>query len=327
MANPHFPPLFVSPFCPVEVITPDSGELTVTWESSSVQLSREVIDGVASFDVAAILRTGFRDRTEPYPLQGVTAVWDFRLSGVEFTLQSPQTTSEVIPLRVVPVRGKSNDPQTWGTPSILISALSDSGFCEIPRYEGYPLEIGIRASESPEEGFSIVSPSGITDFVVNFPSRTITIDCYEADSLFSANQHVEVVDSCLPDHPVYARWVNPLGGWEYWMFHGAKGFIEKTDKPDPFLLYGWDDPKSTKSWGGMTPTGTNLIRCGAEQLSEAQFKSLRSIGRSPLVQIYAPERNQFEDCYVRSTEFEWNTRFERGQIDIEMLTLAPFILD
>lgn len=133
------------------------------------------------------------------------------------------------------------------------------------------------------------------------------------------------VETCLPEFPVYIRWVNRLGGFEYHMFHGSKTFGQSVERGDTFYVSGGNSLDATETQSELAPTVEDSVACGDEQLTWEMFKFLRGIITSPRIDVYDPKRELFVRALLTDTNVEWNTSFSRGTINLELKLLNQAI--
>lgn len=322
-----FPYEFISPYAPV-IVTQDLTGLDITVGGrEKVTLTRALRDGVAKFDISGILRTAFVNKTLLGVVPGapsITMIIDYLLSGERVELSNSSASSEVIPQRVIPPRGRVNDIGGWGYPEILSTLLTkDHKKAVLKRYEGFPLYVGLqsRADETP---FTVTKVDGSQEHFMFSQDIIRLIDCAGFSSLNSESRTVTFVDACTPDVPVYVRWINHMGGWEYYMFEGFLGLGQRTKRGNTFRLADASGLNAVETDGELPPTVTDYVTCGAEQLDITSFMSLREIATSPYVQLYDTSRKRFTRCLVSNTDIVWNTQASRGQIDLELTLMSPY---
>lgn len=105
------------------------------------------------------------------------------------------------------------------------------------------------------------------------------------------------VEYCIPDNPVYVRWINDLGGWEYNMF-SAGNETQKIVVGDVFnpLYAERIDSVRTASHVNLGVTETVLIAVAQVELWELDF--IRTIAISPNIQIWNVERSAWEGAII-----------------------------
>ena len=322
-----FPDELISPYAPV-IVTQDLTDLDVTvGGKEEVTLTRALRNGLAKFDISGILRTAFVDKSVVGHVPGVPSIpmiTDYLLSGETVELSNSSASSSVTPQRVIPPRGKDNDVRGWGYPEILCTLLTeDHRKALLKRYEGFPLYVGLQ-SRLDETAFTVTKVDGSQEHFMLSQDIIRLIDCAGFSSLTCRDLMVEFVDACTPDTPIYVRWINSMGGWEYYMFGGFHGLGQRTKRGDTFRLANASDLNAVEIDGELPPTVTDYVTCGAEQLDRTGFMSLREIATSPYVQVYDTSRKLFTRCLVSSTDIVWNTQASRGQIDLELTLMSPY---
>lgn len=321
-----YPDNLVSPYAPV-VVTQTTNSLTVAIDGGpTVELTRELKDGEATFDVSNVLRTVFKNEQKKVTVGDapkLSFIRDFLLSGPDVSLSNSSATYTVTPQRVKPIRGKRNSVQVWNYPAILCALLQLRKEAILKRYEGFPLQIGLqaRADDTPFTGVLI---DGNNQRFMFGPDGILLLDLVNVVSLTTGNYTIAVEDACIPDDPVYVRWINVMGGWEYWMFDGSRGLGQRVERGESFKLAGFYDLDAAETDGEMPPTVTDYITCGAEQLERPEFEALKGIATSPYVQIYDTVRGLFTRCLVGNTDIVWDTQRSRGQIDLELTLMSPY---
>nr|DAN26490.1 MAG TPA: hypothetical protein [Caudoviricetes sp.] len=139
------------------------------------------------------------------------------------------------------------------------------------------------------------------------------------------NMVVEFVERCVPEFPVYVRWINRKGGYEYYMFEGFKTFGQVTKRGDMYEVGGYSGMDSVETFGELPPEVENTIACGAQNLSIEDFELLGGIILSPRVEKFNQERQVFERVILKDTAKEWNTSSSRGIINLELTTIKEQI--
>ncbi len=332
MAITTYPASVVSPYAPV-ILVQDTGTFTLTpylsGDFAEITLQREVKDGKATFDLSAILRTTFRNVQTPASITsapGLVFVNDGLLNGILFRVDSNHF---VTALRGVAQRGNDNDMHAQVYPPIMLEAFRfGRDTIQVPKYEDFPLEIGLFAFDADDAVLHAVTDNGEEyDFERSITTLgCLTLDCTPLSVLEESRtgKTISFYAGCTPDDPVYVRWINTIGAWEYFMFSGSRGLGQRVERGDTFALAGAYDIDAKETTGELPPTVTVYITCGAEQLERPEFEALKTIATSPYVQIYDTERKAFTRCLVNGTDIVWNTQASRGQIDLELTLMTPY---
>lgn len=128
-------------------------------------------------------------------------------------------------------------------------------------------------------------------------------------------------EQCLPDNPLWVRWVNRKGGWEYYMFGGRKLISQEVSRGKSFRLPDWDDPTSSDTWGQEPSNASRFVTCGASQLLKSDFELVQAIPLSPRVECYDRKRSVFVQMLVEDSKTEWDTSSVRGTIELKFKLL------
>lgn len=340
-----YPQTPISPIAPV-IVTQDSPDLTVqvhnvpgsVTDGSTVQLHRELVNGQARFDISGIVKLAFQNYMADYGVSGLTKlkVYLNRFAVGTYRLQD-QWNGYL--LNAIPPRGSDPNTKSWLLPGILTTRLLTTGKATLKRYPGFPLTVGISYRRGyADPALNIHYASGLDEYpYYGDAGLSYEIDCWGDDmpvyialvSQGTENQQlpdlsVYFEEGCVPDFPVYVRWLNSLGAWEYWMFDGSKGLGQRTERGEVFRLSGADELNATETDGELPPTVTDYITCGAEQLDRVEFMTLREIATSPHVQVYDTSRKLFTRCLIGATDIVWDTQASRGQIDLELTLMSPY---
>lgn len=330
MAITTYPASCVSPYAPV-ILVQDTGTFTLTATRAAVfqpvTLQREVKDGKATFDLSAILKTTYRDvqtKITVIAAPELDLMNDGLLNSVGFKIDATHT---LMAMRCVIPRGKVNDlTQITEYPNIMLEAFRHGrDVIDFPKYDGFPIEIGL-FSFNEDSQFKAVTDAGAEYGFDTIFTFTSTLNCSAISSLVdvTGNKKVTFYEGCTPDDPVYVRWINTIGAWEYFMFSGSRGLGQRVERGDTFALAGAYDIGAKETTGELPPTVTDYITCGAEQLERPEFEALKTIATSPYVQIYDTARKAFTRCLVNGTDIVWNTQAARGQIDLELTLMTPY---
>lgn len=139
------------------------------------------------------------------------------------------------------------------------------------------------------------------------------------------NTIVEFEEKCLPEYPVYIRWINPRGGYEYYMFTGRKIFDRDIERGDTYIIGGTNGIDARETWGEGELENKEIISCGAENLTRDEFDYLSGVSLSPLVEVYNKKREVFERLIVQDSENTWDSGSSRGSLSFEFLKIRQNI--
>ncbi len=134
----------------------------------------------------------------------------------------------------------------------------------------------------------------------------------------SGRVRVDFVEGCLPEWPVYIRWVNHLGGFEFHMFKGRKTYTEEADRGDTYVLADAADLDATATRGQLPGEVSRTLACGAGGLDFDMWKFLKGVALSPAVWVYDTSRGEFVQVTLKGTSIEWDSGNATGSVDFEL---------
>lgn len=100
--------------------------------------------------------------------------------------------------------------------------------------------------------------------------------------LISERLCIKLNDGCV-NNPEYLAWLNPAGGFDYWLFSSAQDFLDKVDNEQLFERYTEDLATATARDNTKSKDSQEEIILGAEGLTSSQAEGLRYLLASPLV--------------------------------------------
>lgn len=132
---------------------------------------------------------------------------------------------------------------------------------------------------------------------------------------------VEFYDKCVPEYPVYIRWINTLGGFEYYMFENNKSYARSANPTNitPGESYRHHTLRSKLT---LSMEVEDTIDLGEGNLNLDEFRMLGEILTSPKIEYWNTDLEQWETCVLSGkTTAEWNTRNSRGQVGFTLRML------
>lgn len=94
------------------------------------------------------------------------------------------------------------------------------------------------------------------------------------------------VEPCVPANPMYLRWLNPSGGFDYWMFSKRQIFTDSTSAEKTVQPYIEDLATSFGTDDVISKEVSEEVSVGAEGLTTQQCEGLRYLLRSVFVSRY-----------------------------------------
>ena len=161
---------------------------------------------------------------------------------------------------------------------------------------------------------------------INYPGsdstvRTLRIKFPGVDAMMNLEDEligeIEVNPCCTPENPFYVRWINRLGGFDYWMFQknqiyeqSVKTLTTVNPVVDDILNANYLEKEIDKE-------ASRTISVGSGNLSNIEYNELLTLSTSPRVEYWDEEIQKWIRIYVASGKFESETWHIKKEIEIE----------
>lgn len=199
-----------------------------------------------------------------------------------------------------------------------------TGFSVLRKYEGYDFDVSILCSGSiPFQGFmsnavNRVKPSYIpSDLLQDHEGDNITD--HEGD--YIAVNGAKIVDADTPRNPFYIRWINRLGGVDYWMF----GIRQKlyTDIKDVNTLRSYYETSEGANHSETTysVSNENSVVVGSSNLSVEEWNVLSLMPMSPQIEWYNEKLKKWQVVNIKKSDTSRDT--DRMLLNAEFTFLLP----
>ncbi len=137
-----------------------------------------------------------------------------------------------------------------------------------------------------------------------------------SDSDGVEHERAEFIEECLPRDPVYIRWVNRFGGFEYYMFSGFKQFEKAVEDIVNVKLWPGQYIAATQTHQTLGLEYSEAINLGDSGLDQITFNLLSSILTSPYIQIYNTNNARWAGVVLEGSHTAvWDTRNTRGVVN------------
>jgi hypothetical protein len=310
-----------------------SEECVLESGSRSVAVRREFFNGETKFDLSDILKYWFEEGTEAISKSEHCFV-DRRLTfEYDYGYGSAYAVNAVVQL------GRNPNMLTWGNRLL-------THFPVLKKYEGYPLDVSylsngrnavvyfdwVREHEGSinKPHFSIDIPDGVGLVeVVNVPIVALGNNSGE-NILDNGGRKIMVVnprgtvrverallDSCVPSNPFYVRWINPLGGFDYWMFYQNQLYGRKVKTLTTMMPAIDDIERARYVEREVDKEVDNSVFVGAGNLTDREYEALLTVATAPLVEWWDRELETWIRIYVASGDFENGTWDTKKEIELE----------
>lgn len=130
---------------------------------------------------------------------------------------------------------------------------------------------------------------------------------------------------CIPENPFYVRWINQLGGWDYWMFSRKQLLTNAISDSVTFTPYQDDTSIIDSTNKQLALTAKQSILVGAEQLTNNEFDVISKIIYSPKIQLYNKDTFDWTGLLVEDTKTEKETSLSKQSIELTFVLPTPQI--
>ena len=266
---------------------------TVTFDvyrSNSVYrtLSAESYKGKVRFDVSSLVRKWMSASLASIPA-GKALVSDKALS-VRFFVKGIggyNTQYTYLAVNAVAQTGEYSDRTSY-----IGKVLTE--FPSLRCYDGYELDYSVLAGsqavttergEVPSMSVSRIRVQETSSYLADGDDNAV-LD--QADHLITMlpKFDIPVFGRCLPATPFYVRWVNRLGGVDYWMFARTQKRSPQVKSVSTFAPYVDDTGASRTNALPYALTTDNTVTAGASDLSAEEYAALENIPFAPIIEHY-----------------------------------------
>lgn len=222
--------------------------LTLVVENERITLTAETFIGKVDMDVSAIVRTYFAPNLLNIEGGGLD---DDPALAVTYSAEAQGLTfGSFGAINAVAQVGERADYTDTPNPISLAKIYH--------KYNGYPLDYSILGGNS-------VVRVGIVGAMVT---------------------PILAVEDCTPPSPFYVRWVNALGGVDYWMFSKRQEFTPSVSSTSTYAQYNADPATAITNHRAYAIATKNSVTVGAEGVQVIYWDMLKGLPFSPLIEWY-----------------------------------------
>lgn len=120
---------------------------------------------------------------------------------------------------------------------------------------------------------------------------------------------------CIPDSPLYVRWINSLGGIDYWMFSYRQLEADSISEREEYTPYtiGVDVNYLSKT---LSLQGDKSIIAGASGINTNEYEAIKDVIYSPKVEYYNADLEKWIEVMVDDVELSRDTRSSTHSIEL-----------
>lgn len=289
---------------------------------TGVTLSAESMDGVTTFDVAPVVRTWFNeqlaDMTTPIVADGrlYTRYVVRNLGGTGWM-------RTCVAVNAVAQIGETSDMSEY-----IGKVLTD--FTRVAMYDGYPLDYSLLAQSAVATSQGSTPPNSVSRVKVDGTrlelqtESGVPILTEDGEKIYLLPAfNIPVIWRCVPQQPFYVRWINRLGGVDYWMFRGRQVFEPSVKNSTLYERYTPNTATAKSNRQAYAIATDNTVTVGAQGLWYDDYVALRSLPFSPSIEWYNETLGTWIAITVAKYDGEEITR--NSTRDIEITFALPAI--
>lgn len=134
-----------------------------------------------------------------------------------------------------------------------------------------------------------------------------------------------VENKCTPVNPFYVRWINQVGGWDYWMFSFRQEKSREINNPQTYNIYINNQETAKSTTRLVTLDGIEKITIGATHLTSKEYQAISKIIYSPQIEwfneklgkwlvLIIDESQNTEDTYNPTHSVEFTFELPKPQL-------------
>ena len=132
---------------------------------------------------------------------------------------------------------------------------------------------------------------------------------------------IQVKEMPVPVHPFYVRWVNTLGGWDYFMFACNQKQMKSLSENDSYEKYIVWSRYGVRS--NYNKAATHTIEVSTGVIDRATLESVAELIFSPLIQVYDPDAQSWIEIQVKDGKPELMANQPTGEMLITFELPTP----
>lgn len=280
----------------------------------------EPYKGVVKFDVSSLIKSWLRPNLNEF--NGRRVIEDGALS-VKYIIKGiggPGYSEMFLAVNAVAQIRESSD----------LTPYVDKVLTKFPRlyqYGDYPLDYTVlkssnvktKTSKEAVASFSTLRRlvTGTSLNLLAEDGRNILENASGAVIKIMGDYDIPVFLRCVPKYPFYVRWINRLGGVDYWMFSRTQTHSPSVKSSDVYAPYVENPVKSSTNSLPYGLTTEHQITVGAEQLNKAEFRALSELPYSPLIEVLDEVRDAWIRLSVASFDGTDKTDSETKSVEVK----------
>lgn len=301
----------------------DSSELSFYFgDGSNVSLTAESFGGKTMFNASEVVKSKF---AESLAVFGKKVVISDPALYVGHTVSARVTASSFVAVNGVSQIGDSQD-RTEETGRILTTLE------RLKYYENYPLDYTVMAAEKAvatsngdiQQGTigRVLVYSGKQKNLQDEVGKDVLVQQVE-EVLLGFDMDRRIFRMCTPARPFYVRWLNCLGGVDYFMFGKTQKQTRSVKSVSTFSPFVENTETAATNKRAYAMSAEASVTAGASMLSRQDYDALQNIPFSPLIEWY----NEADSKWIRLTveKFDGSIDTKGEKFGVEITFVLPAI--
>ena len=296
----------------------ESTELKIYKTDGSYQkLTAESFNGITKFDVSAVVRTWLAPELADFPAEA--NVMSEKALSVRYIVRQINGTASYTYLAVNGVAQVGENPDRSADVSRILTKFS-----KLDLYEGYDLDYSIISGNT-----TLHSARGALQTLAISRIRVDNAAIKLLDEVGNCIQDeqgndieilpaldIPVFGHCKPSNPFYVRWINQLGGVDYYMFARQQKHqpqVKSVSVYAPFVENPLYARTNRKAYAMDTE---NVVTVGAELLNETDFNALRWLAFARKIEYYDETLGKWISLSVSKFDGSFNTKADTHTVEV-----------
>jgi len=315
----------------------------------TIHKKREFFNGTALFDLSKIVQDYFDDNQTFIMPDKIfidnNLVQDYKLFESNSGHGIIGAPIDFVAINAVAQIGESSD-MTKRKGTFL------TGFERLKKYPGYDLTVsvlGFDDNTSVRIGgtniatveivhANIIIPDDTRTLSISTGGKYVNLETNQAEIITnnegepiyirfldgSYTERIIYIDNrCLPSSPFYVKWINQIGGWDYWMF-SFRQTISRSIGDQQFFNPTVFNQETVNGTTQLTDiSATEKVTVGADGLTDNEYECISKLIYSPQKQWYSEKLNKWIEIQLEEGEAEKDTRVKSQQIELTFVMPDP----
>ena len=286
--------------CAITLYFPDFAEDDGSYRS--VGLTEETFKGKALYDFSAVVKSFFSRSLSDFTEEDTALYVRYRIS---IPNQYPAGFNYFLAVNAVAQTGETSN-RTEDIGKVL------TAFPYLKWYKGYPLDYAVLESDCvrrvkvDEEGGALLHTEDGAAVATATASGVRT--AIVAD--------VRVYRPCMPHCPFYVRWINRIGGVDYFMFGKTQKMQPSVKSVNTYSPHVTDTATSRTNLSVYAITTENKVTVGADGLSREEFDALLALPFAPMTEWYNERLGKWTGLSISKFDGSHDSDHETHSVEI-----------